>query len=184
MNRKKKQRSIAHNALIVTAIILTIFYVCRLWPLVLLTLICSIIALALLVTLSSPEQEKTETRPQIPQVVLPRSAVSRDRLAFSQLESEFTRVVHEYYPSARWVWETSDVRHAVRNQDPVYILLNRAGGFRRAKVVRENGRPAQLCYCTAKTPDLILDAEVETVPVPCRSPSLHFPPRMWIRAAT
>jgi hypothetical protein len=56
------------------------------------------------------------------------------RRAFGLIQRRITEHLSGSYPEARWVWETPNAQAHIAAGDPVYILLNRAGGFRRAEV--------------------------------------------------
>jgi len=43
--------------------------------------------------------------------------------------------VRMQYPEAKWIWAQSDTAERIAAGDEVFILLNRAGGYRRARVI-------------------------------------------------
>ena len=44
-------------------------------------------------------------------------------------------LVQADFPGARWTWESSQAKAHIGAGEDVYILLDHAGGFRRAKVI-------------------------------------------------
>ena len=50
------------------------------------------------------------------------------------------------YPNARWIWEAPNAFELIELGEEVYILLNRAGGYRKAKVIIQNLQVIGLQY--------------------------------------
>ena len=69
--------------------------------------------------------------------------------SFSLLQTEITDRVLKVYPDARWVWENRNPRQSLRRNEPLKILLNRAGGYRCAELRLKNGRLSELIYQSA-----------------------------------
>ena len=42
------------------------------------------------------------------------------------------------YPEVRWIWENPNAKEDIMIGNPVYVLLNKAGGYRRGRVVLRN----------------------------------------------
>ena len=59
---------------------------------------------------------------------------------------KITELVVRDYPNARWVWEFPTAQKLVMESHEVYILLNRAGGYRRAQVLYQNLQVTSLKY--------------------------------------
>lgn len=55
-------------------------------------------------------------------------------LAYRVILRRVTEIVQGTYPEARWIWESPNIRQLLETGGEIFILLNRAGGFRRAKV--------------------------------------------------
>ena len=56
------------------------------------------------------------------------------RRAFGLIQRRITEYLAGSYPEARWVWETPNAQARIVADEPVHILLGRAGGYRRAEV--------------------------------------------------
>lgn len=67
-------------------------------------------------------------------------------LAWSVLLRRVTLLVAADYPDARWIWESPDTSRRFQEGNSVFILLNRAGGHRRARVVIQNLQAVGLEY--------------------------------------
>lgn len=67
-------------------------------------------------------------------------------LAWSLLLQRVTLLVAADHPNARWIWESPDAGRRFQVGEPIFILLNRAGGHRRARVVIQNLQAVGLEY--------------------------------------
>ena len=72
--------------------------------------------------------------------------------------------IFQSYPDARWIWESPGALRDLEAGKPVIILLNRAGGYRRAELRAEHGRLKSLVYLSApvsppKSSDLHADSQ-------------------------
>ena len=134
MNNKEQQRRVVHEVLVILGILALLTFICRLWPILLLIFLAIIIAALRLVFLSS---RKVEVIPPLPLLEAPsKEPTEKDvrDLAYSVIQKKITELVSVDYPDARWVWEQPNSKEKIEKNEPVYILLNRAGGYRRAQV--------------------------------------------------
>ena len=147
MNNKEKNYRIAQEALIVLAAITLLSFLCRLWPIILLALVGTIIAAIRLLFLKakadepaiSPAPEEAQKIPDMLDVY---------DLAFPLIQEQITKEVLSRYASAKWVWETPNAQKKIENGEDVYILLNGSGGYRRARVCMTALRVTGLEYQT------------------------------------
>ena len=77
---------------------------------------------------------------------------SLKRKAFSLLQQRITDSLCGCYPEARWIWETPTPLVDIIAGKRVYIMLNRAGGFRKAEVVVHQIQFVKLCFDTVPPP--------------------------------
>lgn len=133
MNNKERNCRIAYEALMILAAIALLSFICRLWPIIILALVGTIIAALRLLFLKSKteivvEQEKMEEATKVPEI--------QDvyDLAFALTQGQITKEVLSRYTGAKWVWETQKPKQKIENGEEVYVLLNGSGGYRRAKV--------------------------------------------------
>ena len=68
------------------------------------------------------------------------------KLAHSLITNRVTTLVLNEYPNARWIWEAPNAFELIELGEEVYILLNRAGGYRKAKVIIQNLQVIGLQY--------------------------------------
>lgn len=119
------------NLFIVFGIIALATLFLGLWPITLLIIIGMVI-LKLKSTKKQAEMKEPEPIQDKP-VQKPTEQDVRE-LAYRVILRRVTEMVQSKYPEARWIWESPNIRQLLENGGEVFILLNRAGGFRRAKV--------------------------------------------------
>lgn len=138
MNNKDRKRHIAYEALVILGLLALLNFICRLWPILLLIILGIFIAALRLLFLSSRKVEVIEPMPLLPEPVRQPTEQDVQALAYAVILRRITELVLSEYPEARWVWETSNAQGQIEAGEEVFILLNRAGGYRRAKVMLRN----------------------------------------------
>lgn len=151
MTNKDWKRHVAYEALVILGLLALLTFICRLWPILLLVILGIFIAALRLLVLSSKQVEVVQ-----PQLALPepaREPTERDMqdMAYSVILRQITELVTEAYPDARWVWEAPNARTLLEQGEDVIILLNRAGGYRRAIVRSANSQVQEIEFLTAQT---------------------------------
>ena len=137
--KKDWKRHIAYEVLVILVMLTLLMYLCRLWPIIFLLIIGIFITALRLLFLSPKRVEVVEPLP-LPALPEPKEPTEKDvkDLAYSVILRRITELVTTEYPEARWVWEAANARQLIELGEDVFILLNRAGGFRRAHVVIQN----------------------------------------------
>ena len=59
-------------------------------------------------------------------------------LAFQLIQRRITQILQQKYPDVRWIWENPYVKEDIFAGNKVYVILNRAGGYRRGLVLIRN----------------------------------------------
>lgn len=182
MKNKEWKKHIAFEALVILTMILVLTFICRLWPLILLAIVGIIIAALRLLFLSSDKVEVVQPVLALP---APREVPSerdvRD-MAYAVIMSRITLMVTGSYPDARWIWAQPDARRRIENGEDVFILLNRAGGYRKAKVRIENLQVQEIIYSfdAADDPEDVEDIPEESgkdgddIPAPDEQPPENY----------
>ena len=80
------------------------------------------------------------------------------RMAFTILERRITEAVLCEHPGARWVWETPHPEKTLHACGELCIILNHAGGFRRAQVTVADLQFVNLSYTAAPSKEAKDDA--------------------------
>lgn len=134
---------IVREVLLLMAVLAMIVFMCRLWPILLLMIIGLFVAMIVLLfrATSEPKPQPVEPKP-IPAIHREPTHIPTQNdvytLAYSVILRRISEIVRNRYPQARWIWESSNARNLIEKGEDVYILLNRAGGYNRAKVIIVN----------------------------------------------
>lgn len=143
----EKKKHLLSDVLTVIMFIAALLAIIRLWPILLLLLI-GLIAYALWMLFHVAKQPvKTESAPS-PMLPEPVSEQSMLTTAFGLLQRRITEQVVARFPNARWVWSTPDAFSQFAAGRPLIIMLNGAGGYRKAVVQVSNLQFAGLIYGT------------------------------------
>ena len=134
MNKNDRKHTIAYDILMLMLSLVLLLFICRLWPLILVAILAIIVVLIRMVFLSAKKDAVIEPKPAAPIKVNVPTEKDVKNLAYSVILRRITELVIKDYPEARWVFEASNARQLIESGDEVHILLNRAGGYRRAKV--------------------------------------------------
>lgn len=148
MNKKERNRNIAYEVIVILGLLALLTFICRLWPILLLIILGIFAATIRLLFLSSKKVEAIEPLPLLPEVVINPTEEDVQALAYSVILRRITMIILSEHPEARWIWETPNAQKSIEIGDDVYILLNRAGGYRRAKVVINNLQVVGIEYCS------------------------------------
>lgn len=154
MNNKEKQTRFVHEALIIMGVLVLLCFICRLWPILLLAILGVLIAAIRMVFLSAKKVEAVEPMPMVqpkPDPIPTETDVKT--LAYSVILRRVTELIASEYPEARWVWEAPNAKALFETGADLFVLLNRAGGYRRAKVNIQNLQVLGIEYETASGPD-------------------------------
>lgn len=133
MTGKEHRRRTAYDALGILGLLAALTFICRLWPILLLIILgIFVAALRLLFTASrevsvpDAEYEELDEDPQEPDL---------EALLFAEIQTGISAQVKADYPDAQWVWECANPRQRIREGKELFVILDRAGGFRRARVI-------------------------------------------------
>lgn len=151
MTNKEWKRHMAYEALVILGLLALLTFICRLWPILLLIILGIFIATLRLLFLASKKVDVIQPRLALPEPVqTPTEGEVRD-MAYSVILRRVTELVMEAYPDARWVWEAPNARKLLEQGKEVSIILNRAGGYRRAIVRIANLQVQGIEFLTAQT---------------------------------
>lgn len=147
MNQKEKKGRTAADILILLGMLALLSAICRLWP-ILLLMILGIFVAALWVLCNRPEKVEvlTPVLPLLPEPKHSPTIKDLEQTAYSVMQARITELVAQDYPEARWAWETPDAMQEIMTGGEVFILLNRAGGYRRAGILYRNLQAVGLDY--------------------------------------
>ena len=145
-------RRMTHEALIILGVLAFFTFMFRLWPLLVLVIFCIIAGAIRLLFLKAKGETVIQTENKTEESK--RTPTERDvrDLAYSVILTRISELVSSEYPTAKWVWEKPNARKLIESGEEVFILLNGAGGYRKAKVRIQNLQVAGIDYVTAELP--------------------------------
>lgn len=146
MNQKDQKRHLAYEALVILGLLVLLTYITRLWPLLLLMILGIFIATLRLLFLSVKRVEIIEPAPLLAAPAPPLTEQDLTKMAYVVIQYRISELIRERFPEARWVWENPRAKEDIIAGNPVYILLNHAGGYRRCKVVIHNLQVSELLF--------------------------------------
>lgn len=172
MNKKDQKRHMAYEALVLLGMLALLTFICRLWPILLLIILGIFAAVIRLLFLSSRKIEVIVPLPLLPEPVKETTEKDVQVLAYSVILRRVTELVLSEYPEARWVWEAPNAEKLIQESQEVFILLNRAGGYRRAKVVIRNLQVVGIEYNPQVEENAVLELE-DNAPEPEEEPEVQ-----------
>lgn len=172
MNKKDQKRHMAYEALVLLGMLALLTFICRLWPILLLIILGIFAAVIRLLFLLSRKIEVIVPLPLLPEPVKETTEKDVQVLAYSVILRRVTELVLSEYPEARWVWEAPNAEKLIQESQEVFILLNRAGGYRRAKVVIRNLQVVGIEYNPQVEENAVLEPE-DNAPEPEEEPEVQ-----------
>ena len=147
MNTKQRKQSHVCDALEILVALVLLVFINRLWPILLLVILGIFVAVLRLAFLPCREDE-AEPRPREQRRKAEQSAPNQQ---YVDMVQQIDRLVQHDYSGARWVWESPRAREHIEAGENVYILLDHAGGFRKAEVQIQDMCAVSLKYETEET---------------------------------
>ena len=172
MNKKDQKRHMAYEAPVLLGMLALLTFICRLWLILLLIILGIFAAVIRLLFLSSRKIEVIVPLPLLPEPVKEATEKDVQVLAYSVILRRVTELVLSEYPEARWVWEAPNAEKVIQESQEVFILLNRAGGYRRAKVVIRNLQVVGIEYNPQVEENAVLEPE-DNAPEPEEEPEVQ-----------
>lgn len=144
--KNSRQNNLLYDALIILIVLMALVFMCRLWPLILLGILCIFgVVIAMIIRSLKDDKPLPQEAPKQP-IIRPASENDVRRLAYGIILRRITELLLADYPEARWVWEEPNAMRRIDEGKELYILLNRAGGYRRARVIIRNLKVLKLEY--------------------------------------
>lgn len=156
MKHKEKNGQITADILILYGLLLLLSFICRLWPVILFAILGLFVVMLhmLFVSLSNKISDRyVESDIEIIEESKQRQIYTKGELemaVFQDFEDQITEFVLSHWKDASWHWEKPDARKRIFVGENVYIRLNHAGGYKRARVVYQGLKVYGLNYGTRK----------------------------------
>lgn len=128
-----KKNHLLNDVFMVIMLLAVLLTIIRFWPILLLLLI-GLVGYALWVLFQVTKQPVKPELVPLPMLSAPVSEQSMLTAAFSLLQRRISEQVSAQYPNARWVWNMSNAFNQFATGQDLVILLNGAGGYRKATV--------------------------------------------------
>ena len=129
----EKKKQLSHDLMATILMLALLVVITRLWP-ILLLMILGLFGYALRMLFRIGKQPVVVTPPQLQALPAPVTEQEVITVAFGLLQRRITQQVTAIYPQARWVWSEPGARERFAAGGPLLILLNSAGGYRKALV--------------------------------------------------
>lgn len=141
MTPKKKNHTLTAVFLLLTLIA----FLLGLWPFMVLA---TPFVLIYFLCRMAAQSKKPAAAVTVQPPALPKPATERSMLAiaFGVLQQRITEAVQYSYPTARWTWAMGNAQEHFAAGEPLSIMLNGAGGYRRALVRTHNLQFCGLVY--------------------------------------
>lgn len=184
---KERKRQFAYDALILLSVLALLTFITRLWPILLLIILGIFVAALVLLFQSMNKVEPVVPTPAHQEQPRPDTEQDVIARAFGLLQRRITEWIVGQFPDARWVWAEPNARERFAQGEPLSVLLNRAGGYRKADVRVKNLQFIGLVYESTQ-PDVPEDApdvpaaddeDDDDVPAPVNYELLAFE---WVEA--
>lgn len=141
----EKKKQLSHDVLTMVCVLGLLVLMTRLWP-ILLLMVLGLIGYALWMLVRIEKRPTILAPPPLPALPAPVSESELIVKAFGLLTRRVNDQVTAIYPDARWVWETPGARDIFAAGGPLTILLNGAGGYRKAVIHVSNLQLYSLIY--------------------------------------
>lgn len=153
--KSDRENHIIYDLLVALGMLALLMFICRLWPILLLIILGIFVATLRLLFRSSKKIEMTERLPVSKELETVQNLTNDEvkKTAFSEIKRRITELVCSKYPEARWVWEAANAEQLIERGEDVFILLNRAGGYRRARVLVRNLQVLSIDYGSSEKAD-------------------------------
>lgn len=168
MNEKDKRRHLAYEALAMLGLLALLLFITRLWPILLLVILGIFAAMLRLLFLSSNKVEPVEPIPALPEQAPQYEPNEKDMraMAYFLIQRRITQILEAKYPDVRWIWENPRAQEDIFAGNPVYVILNRAGGYKRGLVLIRNLQVFDVVFDPAPQTDPPADPPQQKPPQP------------------
>ena len=134
---KKTKYQKVKDSLVIISIVSFFLYMFRLWILIIPSVIAIIVLAVTLVLIKRNENSEEKSVQQTAPDGEPRETDVMS-LAYSVILKRISELVAEFSQDAKWVWKESNAKQRIAAGEDVCIILNKAGGYKEAKVIIQN----------------------------------------------
>jgi len=146
---KESKQGCAYHMLILLGVILLLAFIKKLWPIILIAL-AGLVIVGLKLAFSKAQPAEDDIPAEQPATPPPETEFSIIQKSFGLLQRRISEQVALQFPGAKWVWGVTNAVNSFRNNEPLFILLNGAGGYKKVHIVIYNLMFNGLRYITAE----------------------------------
>lgn len=175
MNDRDRKRHMPYEALVMMGLLALLLFITRLWPILLLVILGIFIAMLRRLFLSSKKVEPVEPILALPAPKAQHEPSETDMkaMAYVLIQRRITQILEAKYPDVRWIWENPRAQEDIFAGNPVYVILNKAGGYKRGLVLIRNLQVFDIIFDAVPQTD---SPAVPTVSDPPKSDPAPQPP--------
>lgn len=134
---KKTKYQKVKDILIIVGIVTFFLFMFRMWVLLIPAVIAIIVLVIILVLMKRNDKPEEKSVPNIVPELEPKEADVMS-LAYSVILKRIGELVAEFSQDAKWVWKEPNAKQRIAAGEDVSIILNKAGGYKEAKVIIKN----------------------------------------------
>ncbi len=153
--RNQNKGGAAGELCVFLTLLLLVILVLRFW-----IFLIPILSVILIVKMRKRRQDK-RVSPSNQTETFEETEDTTDKDWYVDLIREITRRVQNEFPEAKWVWGQPNTKKSVIDEREVYIYLNRAGGYRRGRVIIQDLRLFDIEFTVAESRLLPREEEEE-----------------------
>ena len=148
MNENVAKKQMLRDARIILATIAVVSFIFRFWIVIIPAILGVFVTSIILFVIKIREINKKAVDINILGLPSPRTKDDVLNIKFSLIQQQISAMVSKEYPNAKWVWESPRAKKLIADGEPVYIRLNRAGGYRRAEVAYQDVTVTNIAFET------------------------------------
>lgn len=154
MKHKEENGQMTADIIILYSMLLLLTFICRIWPVILLAIMGLFIVMIRMIFISLKSNDSSSCDEINNNIIKHHDRTfSKGELElaiFKDIEDQVTEFVLSHWKDAQWQWECSDARKRIFVGNDIFIRLNHAGGYKRAKVIYQGLKVYGLEYIFAK----------------------------------
>lgn len=156
MKHKEEKGQMTADILILYGLLLLLSFICRVWPVILFAILGLFVVMIRMLFISLRdkladeyvESDYESTYESDQKLIYTKGGL--EMAVFQDMEDQITEFVLSHWKDASWYWESPDARNRIFVGDKVYIRLNHAGGYKRARVIYQGLKVYGLHYGTER----------------------------------
>lgn len=137
MNNNDFKKNLAYEVLVFLCLMMLFLFCTRIWVLFLIAILGALIAALRLLHRDYPKiivVKPLDTPPPSPAA----TETNLYQQAYAIIQQRISKEVALRFPEAKWQWLTPNAMLHIEREEPVFIILSNAGGYRKVEVIIHN----------------------------------------------